>query len=613
MSTRHFWFSSGNYSLLGHLESPRQNGGRVGVLIVPPFGWEDVCSYRPLRSMAQSFASSGIPTLRYDLPGTGDSSGDANDPDLFESWIQSVGHAAAELRNTAEVEDVAVVGIHLGAMLAMAAAARGADLRHLVLWGPAARGRTILRELRAFANMERGDCLSERDAPPQPMAGFETGGFLIAPETLRSLDELDLSALPWRWRGRILLLSRDDLPHDARLMDALRTVPGAIIESATGCGYSAMTASPQDSVFPGQTSQLIAGFLLRDYQEYAGPKVMAGPCLGEASPVCGEMRSAASPDTVFGGRRALESVCSIKPASLGMFGILTEPGPAVPRSEYCLLYLNAGGVRHIGPNRMWVESARRWAANGVASLRFDLRGIGESDGEQYIDVPGLYKDRLMDQIEAAINSLRRHTGMKRFIAIGLCSGACWAFHAAVRNPDVQGAILVNPSLLYWDPAADRRRMIRSVVAGGITGWADWTRMIRVGIQRGDIRRGVRRIAETFGRAQIRGDGHLQLGFDTMSQAWCTLEQQRKRVALVFREGEPLLAEMESSGQLPPDSSSLVRCVRVPNGGHTLRPLWAQKLVHDVIDAELSDTLRATLPLEQSCWIGQTLHARAGTR
>src|SRR5258706_5442820 len=116
MSTVHGWFRSGAYSLLGHLDCPQDTCGPLGIVIVPPFGWEDVCSYRPLRFLAQTLAASGIPALRYDLPGTGDSSGAVLDSALVNAWIQSVGDAAAELRAATSVRHVAVVGVRLGAM-----------------------------------------------------------------------------------------------------------------------------------------------------------------------------------------------------------------------------------------------------------------------------------------------------------------------------------------------------------------------------------------------------------------------------------------------------------------------------------------------------------------
>ena len=79
MNTVHRCFESGGYSLLGHIDFPQSARGSMGVLIVPSFGWEDVCSYRPLRFLARTLADEGIPAMRFDLPGTGDSSGDARD------------------------------------------------------------------------------------------------------------------------------------------------------------------------------------------------------------------------------------------------------------------------------------------------------------------------------------------------------------------------------------------------------------------------------------------------------------------------------------------------------------------------------------------------------
>ena len=571
MSTSHFWFRSGDYTVLGHIDLPRHSR-RVGILIVPPFGWEDVCSYRPLRFMAQTFAALGVPTLRFDLPGTGDSSGGPQDPDVFESWIRSIADAAAELRSVSGVEQVAAVGIHLGGTLALASSARSDHIQHLILWGAAARGRSILRELRAAANVERWEYLSEPDAPPQPLAGLESGGFLLSAETVSALEKLD--AAHWRPQcRRILLLSRDDLPHDANLVAALEN--SVSTELARGPGYSAMLAQPQEAAFPRETTSLIAGFLARDMSNSPQPQSVVRP---------------ARTSTVIAGAR--ETICCVQHSSLDMFGVLAEPAPEWDSSDFCLLYLNAGGVRHIGPNRMWLESARRWAARGVHSFRLDLHGIGESDGEESLNIPALYREGLMEQIGAAIDVLRRDTGLHRFVAIGLCAGAGWGFHAALRESDVRAAILLNPSLLYWDPSIDRRRMVK-LFATGFNAWTGYGRMLLSGLQPGEIRRGARRVVERLRRKHTRPGTYLQLGFGTVTEAWSALERAEKRVTLVFREGEALLSEMESSSQLPPAESSFLRCIRVPNGGHTLRPLWAQKLVHEIMDGEIAVALSST--------------------
>src|ERR1043165_3483081 len=110
--TLHRWFESGSYSLLAHVDLS-QASGNLGVVIVPAFGWEEVCSYRPLRFFARMLAERGLPVLRYDLPGTGDSSGGLLDENLVEAWIQSVDDAAAELRRAAAVQHVALLGVRM--------------------------------------------------------------------------------------------------------------------------------------------------------------------------------------------------------------------------------------------------------------------------------------------------------------------------------------------------------------------------------------------------------------------------------------------------------------------------------------------------------------------
>ena len=58
--------------------------------------------------------------------------------------------------------------------------------------------------------------------------------------------------------------------------------------------------------------------------------------------------------------------------------------------------MNAGGVRHIGPNRMWVEAARRWAAQGIPSARVDFIRVGESDGDELAIGFGQYAPELVE-------------------------------------------------------------------------------------------------------------------------------------------------------------------------------------------------------------------------
>ncbi len=571
MSTFHHWFRSGHHSLLAHLDLPESTRGDCAVLMVPPFGWEDVCSYRPLRLLGVMFASNGIPAMRFDLPGTGDSSGDARDPDLFDAWIGSIGDAAEELRASKGVRKVAVLGVRIGAMLALAAANGGANIQDLILWSPCASGLALVRELYAFSKLARAEYSNGAPSPPPPLAGLEAGGFLLTPDTQRALEALDLSVLTAVSARRVLLLSRDHLPVEEKLGAALRA-SGCTVETQNGDGYAGMMAIPEEAVVPTETGRAIIEFLLRSSHKQS-----------DRLRTCAPRHASTAIETGHGA--IVEEICEIKNHGDLLFGVLSRPRAPLANPDWCVLFLNPGAVRHIGPNRMWVEAARRLAARGVSSLRLDLQGIGESDGPVNLDVASLYQDRLVEQVEEAMASLRSNIGARRFATVGLCSGAFWAFHAAIRNPEIRAAILLNPRLFFWDPEVDPRRVLRRT-ARLITESADWRRLLRGYISVESFMRVSRTVFERIRASRPSARQRPQISPEGMARAWSALERNRTRMTMIFTEGEPLLREMEEEGHLPPPSGSHVRCIRITNCGHTFRPLWAQKSAHELIDREL---------------------------
>ncbi len=562
--TLHFWFDSGKYKLLAHAELPTAAGG-LGVVIVPAFGWEDVCSYRPLRLVAKMLADRGIPVLRYDLPATGDSSGNPLDANLIDAWIESVGNAAAELRAISGVKSVAVFGIRLGGMLAAAAADRGADVQDLILWGSAASGRSEMRELRAYANMERWE-FGDNAASTATEDGFEVGGFLLSPETQRDLESLDTAKLANLGGRRVLLLSRDDVAPDAKLVQAFESA-GCETRVGKGAGYAAMMAAPHEALCPDATAQTLAEFL-------AAPQRIRS------------IRAQLSAQSISAEPGVSEKIL---PIDSGMFAIHCESSRP-PRSESCVLYLNAGGVRHIGPNRMWVQSARSAALAGLSSVRIDLPGIGESEGEEFLDIPALYQEHLVHQVHRSIDALRSRFGYTSFALVGLCAGAFWAFHAALSNPEVASAILLNPRLFFWDPEVDRRRMVRRG-ARGLVSFKDWRRLFQGGVQRADLKRAARLLLSKSRDSLFGSFSQRQIPPVRMAEAWRALDRNRTRVALIFTEGEPLLDEMERERQMPPRDNPSISVVRVPPCGHTFRPRWSQKIVNDLIHRELESVVR----------------------
>jgi len=96
------------------------------------------------------------------------------------------------------------------------------------------------------------------------------------------------------------------------------------------------------------------------------------------------------------------------------------------------------GVRG-GPHGLVSFLARRLAQRGFPSLRFDLRGRGESEGN------GLALDliTMAEDVEAAAEFARRETGAKRVILAGLCSGGNVAIGVLPRIRDAAGLLLLS--------------------------------------------------------------------------------------------------------------------------------------------------------------------------
>lgn len=115
-----------------------------------------------------------------------------------------------------------------------------------------------------------------------------------------------------------------------------------------------------------------------------------------------------------------------------------------------MLFVNAGRDYHIGWARVSVNQARAFAARGIASLRFDASGIGDSpaaaDGPEEI----LYSQAQIDDVRLAIDALAG-LGFQAPILIGRCSGAYAAFNAAVADARIRRLVIVNNERFVWDP------------------------------------------------------------------------------------------------------------------------------------------------------------------
>jgi alpha-beta hydrolase superfamily lysophospholipase len=563
----------------------------AAVTFCPPFGWEEVCSYRSLRFWSERLAATGHPALRVSLPSTGDSGGDPGDGDRLDAWVTAVGAAAGRLRDATGARRVVAVGLGLGGMVACLAAADGAPIDDLVLWSTPARGRTLVRQLRAFSTLERSLFYEGAGAPPPAAeAELEAGGFVLTAETRAAVEAIDLTTLRLPARGRrALLLGRDGLSVDGDLQARLESI-GVSVTTGPGDGFADMTSGPQTARPPVAVIEAV-GAWLADTPASAGagapaaqPAELAGAG-GAGGPVA-DLRV----DGVDGAVR--ETVVTIPSHSGRMAAVLSEP--LRHRSDgLCVVLLNAGAVRRIGPSRLWVEAARRWAAEGVPVLRLDLAAIGDSDGDEspYREDAALYSSTFVPQVIQAMDHLQARGTGQRFVLGGLCSGAFWSFHAALRDPRVCAVMLLNPRALIWSSGLGPGRDLRALITQRPS--LSKLRRLATGPR---LHAFLRWLATTPVRLLRRLWFWESEAAATERELDTELERlvsSGRRVLLLFSAHEPLHAELVRTGRLARlQAAPNVTIEYVDVRDHTMRPSWAQRELHAALDRALARELGA---------------------
>jgi pimeloyl-ACP methyl ester carboxylesterase len=578
----------------------------TAVLILPPWGWDEITSYRARRAWARDLAGSGWPTLRIDLPGAGDSAGEPGDPDRVLAWRRAVGGAAAWLRARPGIERVAAIGLGLGGLAAGAAVADGAPIDELVLWGAPDTGQAWLREQRAFAALQtsHNEPAAGADGGAANGAGarattngsaaaapgvdlLEIGGFALSASTVTDVRGLVLTELLPGRLDRALLLDRDGMPVSRKLVEALAG-GGTEVTQAAGTGWSKTVFHPEQYFEPVAIFRTVASWL-----------------------ACGERRQpSAARSTTTVPVPPERDVLEIRQANVSirerpirieepfgeLFGIQAEPADRA-HGDLVAVFLNAGAIRRVGPNRLWVETARRWAARGVPSVRMDLEGLGDADGDprRYADVGKFYTPAFGAQVASIVDDVVRRGLGTRVVLVGLCAGAYWAFHTAAEDDRIVESIILNPRAMIWDDGLLERReakKVTQVLDGGA-----WKRLASGDIELSRLVDVSRALAGSAAGAAKRTPARIATRFrsgpaaDPIERLMDALRDRGIRLVLAFSGDEPVHDELAADGILEGlDRWPNTQLVSLPAADHTLRPLEAQAAAASLLAAELERLL-----------------------
>ena len=448
----------------GWLHLPAGTQADTGVVLCNPFGYEALCTYRGWRELADRLAARGVAVLRFDYPGTGDSSGNEDDPQRLRAWLDSIEAAALWLRAQTAVKRLGLCGLRLGATLAALAAEQMGGVDDLVLLMPVCSGKGYVRELelqhQSWLGSQKALGLS-LDAEAAGTVGAH--GFRLYPDTLELLAKADLERATQCPARRVLL---QDLNESARLkrLSARYQTLGAHTDLQFFDEYDKSLVNPAYSQTP---EQAFAGVL-----DWFG----AG-ALMEREPTVEMIAGATTTRIDFA--HGCETPVVI--GSGDYAGVFCRPRQAL-KGAPAVLFVNTGGVHRIGDGRFAVLMARYLAAQGIASLRMDLSGLGDSlRRDAALSLDKVYEQYAIADAKAGVDWLVA-AGYPKVVMFGVCTGAYVSLHTAGAHPAVVGCAAVNLPFFTWG-GAQTRPDARHVAASAVYRRAmrnprKWLRLLR---------------------------------------------------------------------------------------------------------------------------------------
>jgi alpha/beta superfamily hydrolase len=353
---------------------------------------------------------------------------------------------------------------------------------------------------------------------------------------------------------------------------------GARVDHRRLPGYVEMVLDPHKAIVPDAIIDATVGFAVHVTPD---PPTTANPFKRR--------------DVVMGSWDDVEEQPVVLDGTLR--GIVAKPAQAPPSGRAVIL-LNAGAVGYIGPNRLYVDLARKLAARGDLVLRFDLSGIGESDTRPGAVENTVYGEHALRDVGAAVAWMRQQQGVRTVAVAGLCSGAYHGLKAAIAGQPIDTVIAINPLTFDYKPgmpldfAAFRVTADAQRYAQSARSTESWKKLLR-----GDV--DVRRVAKVVvARARNAAEHRAKdvmrrmrvplrndLGTDLLALA-------RRGVAIrfIFSASDPgpaMLAEQGGSAVTRLEASGALRVQVIDGPDHTFTPRWSHPLLLDAIASALS--------------------------
>lgn len=192
-----------------------------------------------------------------------------------------------------------------------------------------------------------------------------------------------------------------------------------------------------------------------------------------------------------------------------LLGILSQPGSV---TRIGVLIVVGGPQYRVGSHRQFTLLARALADAGYACLRFDHRGMGDSDGVH----PGF--DQIDDDVQAAIDAFfSALPTLEQIVLWGLCDAASASLLYLQRknDPRVAGVVLLNPWVRSEQTLA--RTRIRHYYAQRLLQREFWSKLFSGRLSLGSTLAGIWSTLSAGSGVEAKESDSFQ---QKMREAWC---------------------------------------------------------------------------------------------
>jgi uncharacterized protein len=247
------------------------------------------------------------------------------------------------------------------------------------------------------------------------------------------------------------------------------------------------------------------------------------------------------------------------------------------------LIIVVGGAQYrVGSHRQFVLIARELAAHGVPVMRFDYRGMGDSEGELGQPEPCEHLD---SDIRAAVDALLdRLPDLEKVVLWGLCDGASAILLYAHQDPRVQGAVLLNP----WVRTPGARSVIKHYYFRRLADPHVWRKMLQGHFHIVESVKSVLLLFATDGNSNAleQPDAEDMISKPTLSDRMADgLDRFRGSVLLILSGRDLVAAEFKDMLSVSPTwrrligSKSGVTRLDYPEANHTFsRDEWRRQVM-----------------------------------